>query len=146
MTEPNVEALAALARAGRVVLRRLWEGRDERERLAEPERRMLAIMDEHREYRPFWDGAEPDDATDNPFAHVTLHQLVEKQIATDDPAGTRAAFEALLAAGHSHHDALHRLMESWALEIARRIRERTPFDAERYRAELERVSGTKLTS
>ena len=134
--EPDPRALERLAITGRAVLRRIWARRDDRDGMAEPERRLLELMERHPEARAFWEGAEPD-GHENPFLHVLLHHQVAEQVARDRPAGTRAAWERLLAAGVDPHEAEHRLMDLWARALARQVRERRPFDEARYREELD---------
>ncbi|GAB4225009.1 MAG: hypothetical protein Kow0062_27300 [Acidobacteriota bacterium] len=138
-SRPDTAALERLAITGRAVLRRIWARRDRREAMAEPERRLLELMERHLDARPFWEGADPDEH-ENPFLHVLMHHQVAEQIERDRPAGTRAAYERLVASGLEPHEAEHRLIDAWARELARQVRERRPFDAERYRAELDALS------
>lgn len=145
MSDPNPQALETLARAGRIALRNLWARRDERDELADPERALLAVMERHREYRPFWEGAEPEDA-DNPFLHVTLHQLIDKQVATDHPRGTRETFTRLVAEGLDPHEVEHRLIGLWAVEMGRCMKERVPFDEDAYERQLAALRGPNETT
>ncbi len=106
----DAEALRALAEIGREAVRRLWARRDERETLTEVERRLLAILEEHREYRPFWEGADPD-SDENPFLHVHLHELVETQLARGEPPEVGEALARLAARGLDRHEAIHRILQ-----------------------------------
>ena len=113
MTGPadrDAGALRALAEIGREAIRRLWARRDERESLDEVERRLLAILEEHREYRPFWEGADPD-SDENPFLHVHLHELVETQLAKGEPPEVGEALARLTARGLDRHEAIHRILQ-----------------------------------
>ena len=105
----DAEAMRALAEIGREAIRRLWEQRDEKEFLEEEERRLLAILEDHREYRPFWEGADPD-ADENPFLHVHLHEIVETQLRTGDPPEAGEALARLTGRGLDRHEAIHRIM------------------------------------
>jgi len=107
----DAEALRALAEAGREAIRRLWARRDDREHLADAERRLLAILEEHREYRPFWEGADPD-SDENPFLHVHLHEVVEAQLARGEPPEAGAALARLTARGLDRHEAIHRILQA----------------------------------
>ncbi len=120
-------------------MRRIWARRDDRAAMSLPEKRILEQMERHLEARAFWEGADPDEH-ENPFLHVTLHHQVVEQIERDHPPGTRAAFERLVGAGLDAHEAEHRLIDLWARELARQVRERRPFDAARYRRELDALS------
>lgn len=135
----DLDSLRKVARAGRAALRRLWERRDERDRLAPPERRLLELLELHAEYRPFWEGAEPD-AGENPFLHVTMHDLVERQLAEGDPPEARAALARLLERGCDRHEALHEIMRLFARELAAMAEARGRFERDRYRAALDRLA------
>jgi hypothetical protein len=56
----------------------------------------------------------PEGGQSNPFLHMGLHLAVRDQIATDRPAGLRAAFESLAQRIGSAHDAEHRIIECLA--------------------------------
>ena len=109
--EGDAAALRALAELGRAAVRRLWARRDERESLTETERRLLAILEDHREYRPFWEGADPD-SEENPFLHVHLHELVETQLERGEPPEVGEALARLLGRGLDRHEAIHRILQA----------------------------------
>lgn len=57
----------------------------------------------------------------NPFLHLAMHLSIAEQVSIDQPAGIRAAIEALTAGLGSAHDAHHEAMEClgemlWAAE------------------------------
>ena len=56
----------------------------------------------------------PAGGQSNPFLHMGLHLAVRDQVATDRPAGIRAAFAAAAKRAGSEHDAEHRLIECLA--------------------------------
>ena len=56
----------------------------------------------------------PEGGQSNPFLHMGLHLAVRDQIATDRPAGLRAAFASLAARLGSEHEAEHRIIECLA--------------------------------
>ncbi len=125
----------SLAGAGRDALRALWARRDEKETMHPTERRLLELLETHREYRPFWEGAEPG-PDENPFLHVVMHEVIDRQVAKDDPPGTREAFEALVAAGIDPHDAQHRILEVFARAMHELMEKGAPVDPEVYRSRL----------
>lgn len=131
----------ALAGAGRDALRALWSRRDERDAMHPTERRLLALLETHREYRPFWEGAEPGPG-ENPFLHVVMHELIDRQVAKDDPSGTREAFERLVGDGLDPHDAQHRILEVFVLAMHELMAKGTPVDPEDYRARLVALSAS----
>jgi hypothetical protein len=125
-----------VASAGREALRALWARRDERESLHPTERRLLELLETHREYRPFWEGADPD-PEENPFLHVVMHEVIDRQVARDDPPGTRDAFERLVGAGVDPHEAQHRILEVFARAMHELMASGRPLDPALYRARLE---------
>jgi hypothetical protein len=53
----------------------------------------------------------PELGQTNPFLHLGMHIAVREQIATDRPAGIKAAFEVLLRRAADAHDAEHHVAE-----------------------------------
>ena len=126
-----------VARAGRGALRSIWERRETPAALIPPERKLLELMRRHPEYRPFWDGAEPDEG-ENPFLHVMMHRMVEEQIDQGDPPEARAAYERCVAAGGDPHDALHEIIQAFGLALHRMAETRGALDREEYVKSLDR--------
>jgi len=126
----------SVAGAGREALRALWARRDERASMHPTERRLLELLESHREYRPFWEGADPG-PEENPFLHVVMHEVIDRQIAKDDPPGTREAFERLVNGGVDPHDAQHRILEVFARAMHELMAAGRPLDPADYRARLD---------
>ncbi|RMG43069.1 MAG: DUF1841 family protein [Acidobacteria bacterium] len=131
-------ALRSVARAGREALRRLWSRRDDREALRPGERRLLELLEAHPEYRPFWEGAEPDEG-ENPFLHITLHDMIEQQVDTGEPPEAAEALARLTAAGVDRHEAVHTLLRVFVRELSAMLETKGAFDRDRYRARLDRL-------
>lgn len=131
-------AARRVAEAGRQALRELWIRRDDRDTLDPPARALLELLEAHKDYRPFWEGAEPD-AGENPFLHVYYHQALDKQISVDDPPETGAALERLMGQGLPFHEAQHKLMAIWVREMADMVARRGPFNTGRYRQRLDEL-------
>ena len=55
----------------------------------------------------------PEQGTENPFLHMSLHMTIEEQLSMDNPAGIRQHFN-ILQQNHDRHDALHILLECLA--------------------------------
>ena len=56
--------------------------------------------------------AYPADAgRENPFLHLAMHLSISEQVAIDQPAGIRPAFDSLVARLGSAHAAQHEVME-----------------------------------
>ncbi|MCE5248397.1 DUF1841 family protein [bacterium] len=133
--DDHVDVMQTIAESGRAALRALWERRDERESLKPEERRLLELLERHKQFRPFWDGADPEPGT-NPFLHVHYHVAVAEQVASGAPPEAKAALERLVAAGVDPHEAEHKVMEALILEFYDMLKRRGPFDQERYRRRL----------
>ncbi len=134
--QPDAAASRRLAEAGRQALREIWTERDDKERMPPPARRLLELLEAHKEYRPFWEGADPE-AGENPFLHVYYHQALDKQIEADDPPEAGAALERLVGQGLPLHEAQHKMMAIWVREMADMVARRGPFNTERYRQRLD---------
>lgn len=76
-------------------------------------------IDAHPEYHELLDD-EPralgedfgvEQGTTNPFLHLAMHLALDEQRSIDQPAGMRAAFDALVTRAGSEHDAAHEAME-----------------------------------
>ncbi len=119
-------------------MRALWARRAGRESLEPAERSLLDILEEHDEFRAIWDGQEPGE-DENPFLHVSMHELLEKQIASDDPPGTRAALDRLVAKGETRHDAIHTILRVLIHELYQMTQGQRSFDHEGYKNKLEKL-------
>lgn len=138
MSGDPAAGLKNLALAGRQALRALWARRDERERLAPPELRLLGLLEQHRHYRAYWEGAEPT-AEENPFLHITLHQILDQHLAAGEPPDTRLTLARLVAGGMDEHEAGHEVLRVLVKEIHKIIGEGKPFDLESYNNQLARL-------
>lgn len=75
----------------------------------------------HPEYHAILDDPEanldrdypPEQGTENPFLHMSLHMTIEEQLSMDNPAGIRLHFDTLQQSCE-RHDALHVLLECLA--------------------------------
>ncbi len=112
------------------------------EHLNDDDRRTAEAMAEHSEYAHLWDrldrlsDAEITADGTNPILHVTMHAVVEKQIAGGDPPATGQTVTALERRGLLHHEAVHRVASVLVGEIWHVMHEKRPFDPARYAAKL----------
>ena len=74
----------------------------------------------------------PEGGQSNPFLHMGLHLAVRDQVATDRPAGLRAAFTSLAQRLGSAHDAEHRIIECLAEAMWEAQRTGRPPDEKAY--------------
>ncbi len=131
----RIDALRRVATSGRDVLREVWARRDDRAALAPELQRLLALLEQHKEWRPYWEGAEPEPGS-NPFLHVTYHEVLRKQVEAGEPPETAAALRRLRDGGLDPHEAEHRVMEVLITEMYRMLQDRAPFAIARYRERL----------
>ncbi len=112
------------------------------EPLSEDERFTVAAMSEHPQYAHLWDRLDQlsdDEITadgTNPILHITMHAVIEKQIAGGDPPETGQAVAALERRGLTHHEAVHRVASVLVDEIWHMLNDSRPFDHARYAANL----------
>lgn len=78
----------------------------------------------------------PESGQSNPFLHMGLHLAVRDQLATDRPAGVRAAFNQIAQRMGDAHAAEHRLIECLAQILWEAQRSGLPPDEATY---LERI-------
>ncbi len=108
-----------------------WLAADEAERLEAAERHHRGLTEHAR--------------TPKPRLHAAIHQVVENQLALDDPPEARRALTRLLAGGLSRHEAVHAIgllvanaaaaaMESRTHDPAVYARELDALTVERWRA------------
>lgn len=125
-----------------------WRKHVQRLPLSAMEDRALRIELHHPEYRALLEDPaamtkefDPDAGEGNPFLHLSLHLAIEEQLAIDQPAGIRAAFDALVARHGDRHDALHDVLECLAETVWRSQRAGTPPDGAAYLECVRRARG-----
>ncbi|MBV8665555.1 MAG: DUF1841 family protein [Burkholderiaceae bacterium] len=68
----------------------------------------------------------------NPFLHLSMHMSIAEQVSIDQPAGIRAACQALSLKRGSEHDAHHEIMECLGQMVWTSQRNGTPPDGQAY--------------
>ena len=74
----------------------------------------------------------PEMGQTNPFLHLSLHLAIEEQLAIDQPAGVRAAFDEVLRRSANRHDALHEALECLGEMVWKSQRDGAAPDAQAY--------------
>jgi len=74
----------------------------------------------------------PEQGESNPFLHMGMHLAVREHVATDRPAGIRAAFEALAARLGDRHAAEHEVFECLGAALWEAQRSGRPPDDQQY--------------
>jgi len=62
----------------------------------------------------------------NPILHITVHRIIENQIALGEPEETGRTVEALVQQGLARHEAIHRVGNALAEEIYHILKDRRP--------------------
>jgi hypothetical protein len=79
----------------------------------------------------------------NPFLHVTLHAIAEKQVEDRDPIEAFQFYNAMLRNKCSRHEAIHLLSTIMVKFIFRTLKERIPFPLDSYRKVLKEYKSRK---
>ncbi len=121
------------------------EAESDEETQAEDDR-MGQVMLEHPEYHAYFDDPNLLDAGGctvegvNPFAHVSMHTIVENQLASGDPPQVREYLERFEAAGLSRHEAVHQIARAVSDMIHELLQHDRVFEPARYLKSLEEIA------
>jgi hypothetical protein len=114
--------------------------------MAEDEQLMAFIMEEHPEFKTYWDNIDEfidydfDPETEiNPFMHVQIHQIVETQIRQEKPPEVERIFQALKDKGVDRHEALHMIGSVFVEHMFDVLQGRQEFDQAKYLADLKKM-------
>jgi hypothetical protein len=81
----------------------------------------------------------PNDEPFNPRLHLTIHTIVERQLAADAPKGVVAVAQQLEQLGLSQHDIRHEIGRAVASQLWYLLQEKKVFDEARYLTELQAI-------
>jgi hypothetical protein len=123
-----------------------WRKHQERLPLEPLEAQVVGVIEEHPEYHDLFDDPDTALATDfspesgrvNPFLHMAIHLAIRDQVATDRPAGIRAAYE-ILARRRGKLDAEHGIGEHLAELIWQTQRSNQPPDVDVYLRRVQKM-------
>jgi hypothetical protein len=76
--------------------------------------------------------ANPDTGYD-PFLHITIHSIVEAQLADNDPLEVVQFFNAMRRKKYSRHDSIHLVGQILTCLVFELLEHDKPFDWETYR-------------
>ena len=123
-----------------------WRKHRARQILEGAEVTAAGLIEQHPEYHALLEN--PDAAVDqeftpeggqmNPFLHLSLHLAIADQISIDQPAGIRAAYQALRQKLEVH-DAEHAVLECLGEALWQAQRDGGAIDAEHYLAAVRRA-------
>ncbi len=120
-------------------LRLIWEvSALDQESLSKEDQLLVEIMQLHSDHYDLWERLDEvsneelqRDGT-NPVMHVLIHQIIENQIAGQSPPETAETLEQLLQQGLSRHEAVHKIGEVLASDMAEMMQTHRTFDNQRY--------------
>ncbi len=99
---------------------RVAADRSEGREIEEVNARIADIMDLHPEFDQVWDMGEMavypqeiDGKIVNPFVHIVLHVIIDKQINDEQPEFVAESYKRLVEIGMEEHEALHGIMSSF---------------------------------
>lgn len=123
----------------------VWQKREQKGSLSREELEILDAMEMHPEFVEYW---EMDDIFEtlnkgenqvNPFFHITLHNIIKKQIDDNNPAMVGKAYRHLVEKKKADpHEALHSLMIILADEIFNILKHKKAFNQEKYEKRMEK--------
>jgi len=136
----NYKQLALLNRA---YMAEVWRKTNDNEDLTEEEELLAEQMQAHPEYGEMWESEEIADhlfdptREENPFLHISLHVMLERQAHSGNPPCVARTFERLEAAGGDPHEVRHAMLRILVQEIWRVMAEHQPLDVKRYCEQIE---------
>ena len=108
----------------REMYRGAWRKFRAEQALSPLEKQIVAVINEHPEYRVIVESAAADLANYsprsgqlNPWLHMGLHLAIREQVSTNRPAGIAAVHARLAARAGGAHEAEHRMLEVLAEQI-----------------------------
>ena len=142
-----------LREANRGHLHEIWKKaqKGNLEDLTEEEKRMAKVMLDHSdEYFNQFEFADTladhvyDPKTEvNPFLHVMLHTVAEKQIEDHDPVEAFQFYNAMLRNRCTRHEAIHLLANILVRFLFQTLKAKKPFPLESYRKVLSEYKSKK---
>jgi hypothetical protein len=147
------QALKLFRSASREHLHFLWEKvkNNELDGLSEEDRRLAETMLLHEdeffnvfEFADVLHDREFDPDTDvNPFLHITIHTVVENQLAAKDPVEVFQFYNAMRKKKCSHHETIHLIGAILAPLMFDTMKNKEPFDNKRYVSLLKKYKSRK---
>ena len=147
------EALKLFRSANREHLHFLWEKakNNDLDGLNDEDRRLAETMLQHEdeffnvfEFADVLHDREFNPDTDvNPFLHITIHTVVENQLAAKDPIEVFQFYNALRKKKCSRHDTIHLIGAILVPLMFDTMKNKTPFDNDRYVSMLKKYKSRK---
>ena len=123
-------------------IRQIWQS-SEKDTLAQDEDKRLAkILREHKEFHNYWESSHTKQTTKtpegvNPFLHVSLHLIIENQLARNNPSRVHRFYLREINKEVPRHQVIHRIAEIFSEILFDSLKYRKPFNREKYLQLLE---------
>ena len=123
----------------------LWLRAKAGEPLEGEEAILARMMQEHGEYVDVWERLDELGGDEllvngvNPIMHVSMHSVIENQLAQNTPLEVRKALDALLKRGVSRHEAIHAIAYEFNMELFPVLKHSHPFNNSVYKRRLEKI-------
>ena len=134
-----------MALLNRAYMAEIWRKVNDNKDLTEEEDLLAEQMQAHPEYGDLWESEEMAEhlfdptREENPFLHVSLHVVLERQIRSGQPPCVRRTVERLEVQGEDPHDVRHAVLRVLVGEIWEIMTQQRKFDVKRYCEEIEKL-------
>lgn len=131
-----------LRRTSQAQFQSIWESSRQGMPLSDEDATTAQIMREHVEWHAVWDrlgtygGREIVVDGVSPILHITIHGIIENQLAENNPEDLRPVLEALMRQGLDRHEAIHRIATVTTGEVTAALWDQRPYDAAGYAQRL----------
>jgi Domain of unknown function (DUF1841) len=143
MDDSHLQAMRMMSRSD---LHQLWLRTKEGERLEGEEAILARMMQEHFEYVDVWERLDELGAEElvvngvNPIMHISMHSVIENQVAQNTPPEVRKALDGLLKRGVARHEAIHAIAYEFNMELFPVLKDLRPFNNRAYKRRLEKIA------
>jgi hypothetical protein len=137
------DRLREVAQLSRKIIHSIWKKTERALPLTAEEERIADVLRRHREYERVWQGTEKVRARTgmvNPYLHVHIHLIVEKQLRDGEPPEVKGIADCLAERGMEQHRVVHSIGVVFLEEMYNMIREHRPFDHRRYVEKLQKLA------
>ena len=133
---------SAIREMSRAHMAEIWQRGSKEDALSQDDYVLYRAMQEHPEYTDVWENAreladrEVEIRGTNPFLHISLHTVIEQQLAERNPPETGQTLFRLTRHGLGRHEAVHRIAGVLCEIMSRALREQKTFDLATYQRRL----------
>jgi Domain of unknown function (DUF1841) len=142
-SDPNFNS--AMRQISRATYAEIWRRGLANEEITGEDAAFFEAMQQHPEYAEYFERAQELADREvvingvNPYLHIAMHTVIEKQVADRDPPESDQALFRLTRAGIDRHEAIHRIAYVFTQSFWEVLQKNTPFDIESYRRRLRAI-------